>query len=98
KLEGWYNFTLGELLAKDNLAAAKNGDKEAVRLSRRFGDTIDGGVDKLFAKDVPITQDHISTMAKRFVDAVRGTYGPEGVPTWASEGGLSFFTQLGRFN
>lgn len=98
KMEGWYYFTLGELLAKDNLASAKNGDKGSMDFIKRFGDTIDGGYETLLKENTPITEDHIGAISKRFVDAVRGTYGPEGLPSSVIEGIASPFLALSRFN
>lgn len=95
KFEGQYFYSLGELLATDNIAKAKNGDKTATKWLDKFGDIVDGGTDKLLKGTV--TPDDISRVAKRFVDATRGTYGAEGLPSWAIEGPLSPFTALSRF-
>lgn len=95
KFEGQYFYSLGELLATDNIAKAKNGDKIAAKWLDRFGDIVDGGSDKLIKGQV--TQEDIQRVAKRFVDATRGTYGEEGLPGWAIEGSVSPFAALSRF-
>lgn len=95
KFEGQYFYSLGELLATDNIAKAKNGDKTASKWLDKFGDIVDGRTDKLL-KGI-VTPDDISRVAKRFVDATRGTYGAEGLPSWALEGALAPFTALSRF-
>lgn len=93
KFEGEYYYSLGELLATDNIARAKTGDKEAKRFVERFGTLSEGDLTKK-----PITQDDISKMAKSFVDAARGTYGEQGLPSFAIEGELSPFFALSRFS
>lgn len=97
KFEGEYYYSLGELLAVDNIARAKAGDKEARRFIDRFSDVVEGGTEGLL-KAEKVTQDDISRIAKRFVDAARGTYGAEGLPSWAIEGEFAPFTALSRWS
>lgn len=96
KFEGEYFYSLGELLTTDNIAKAKNGDKDAAKWLDKFGDIVDGGSNKLLTGQV--TQDDIQRVAKRFVDSTRGTYGEEGLPGWAMEGAVSPFAALSRFS
>jgi hypothetical protein len=94
--EGHYIYTIGELLAPVRIAEALQGDKTGLWFVQRFGDTVEGGWQALLERKV--TEDDIQRMAKRFVDAVRGTYGPEGLPAWALKGGLAPFAALSRFS
>lgn len=94
KFEGSFYYSLGELLATSNIAKAKEGNKESIRFVKRFSDINEGDV--LTTKKV--TQDNIERMAKRFVDAARGTYGEEGLPSWAIEGEFAPFAALSRFS
>lgn len=98
KFEGEYYYSLGELLATDNIARAKTGNKESIGFLKRFGDVVDGGPERLLKPDSKITQDDISRIAKRFVDASRGSYGAEGLPSWAIEGEFAPFTSLSRWS
>lgn len=97
RFEGHFYHSLGELLATDNIARAKLGNKESLRFVKRFGDIIEGGGESLLTKK-EITQDDISRVAKRFVDATRGTFGPEGLPSGAIEGDLAPFLSLSRWS
>jgi hypothetical protein len=94
--EGHYIYTIGELLAPVRIAEALQGDKAGLWFLQRFGDTVEGGWQALLERKV--TEDDIQRIAKRFVDAVRGTYGPEGLPAWALKGGLAPFAALSRFS
>jgi len=96
KMEGEVYYSLGELLASDNVAKAINGDAKAKKFVERFGQTVEGGAEGLLKREV--SQEDISRMAKAFVDATRGTYGPAGLPSWAIEGSIAPLFQLGRFN
>lgn len=98
KFEGEFYYSLGEVLATDNIARAKLGDKEAIAYVEKFSDLVEGGSKKLLSKDTPISPDDISRMAKRFVDSSRGSYGPEGLPSWAIEGPYAPFTSLSRWS
>jgi len=95
KFEGSFYYSLGELLATDNIARAKQGNKESKRFVERFGDIVDGGPERLLKGEV--TNDDIQSVAKRFVDAARGTYGEEGLPSFAFEGELAPFATLSKF-
>lgn len=97
KMEGLYAYTLGEMLATENFAAAKNGDAFAIKFLKKFGDTVDGGVEQYFKIGKQITPEVLGKIAKRFTDRVRGTYSAEGLPSWAMEGNVAPFVQLSRF-
>lgn len=94
--EGQYYYTLGKLLAQDNIARARAGNKESLFQLRQFGDLVDGGGESLLRR--PATDEDIRRIAKRYVDSSRGTYTAEGLPTWALEGPLAPFTSLSRFS
>lgn len=94
KFEGEFYYSLGEQLAVDNIARAKTGDKEAKRFIERFGTITDKPAELLKRK---ITQDDISRIAKSFVDAARGTYSEQGLPSIAIEGEFAPFFALSRF-
>lgn len=94
-LEGLYAFTIGDIIGKQNIASAKNGDTTALKWLNKFGTNVD--VPALIkSREVP--QQAIDTIAKNFVDSVRGTYSAEGLPSWAIEGTVAPFTQLSRFS
>lgn len=95
RLEGLYAFTVGDITARQNIAAAKMGDKQAVKWLEQFGNNVD--VPKLAEKTAEVRQEDIDTLAKNFVDHVRGTYSASGLPSFAIEGGLAPFTSLSRF-
>lgn len=96
KFEGEFYYSLGELMAVDNVARAKEGNKESLHWVNKFSDTVDGGADKLLKGDV--NNEDVQKMAKRFVDSARGTYSEAGLPSWAIEGELAPFAALSRFS
>ena len=98
RFEGEYYYSLGELLAQDNINKARAGNKESLHFINRFGDLVEGGAERLLKKGEKITEEDISRIAKRFVDAARGTYSEEGLPSFAIEGWMEPFTALSRFS
>ncbi len=98
-LESSFAYSLGETLAPRWIAMAKNGDIQARAMLRRFGTTVEGGVEGLWSsKDAPVAKDDVSTIAKEFSDAVVGTYGASGLPSAAIEGPASPFLSLSRWS
>lgn len=97
KLEAEYLYSIGELLATDHIANAQLGKAASVKFVKRFGDLIKGGPNSLIAGR-SVTPDDVMRLAKRFVDANRGTYSAEGLPSWAIEGELAPFAALAKFS
>ncbi len=97
KFEGEFTYSLGETLAAQWFAQAKTGDIKARRMLNRFGTTVDGLKSKFLPKE-KITQEDISKVAKNFVDATRGSYGPSGLPSFAIEGGAAPMVSLARWS
>lgn len=97
KFEGEFTYSLGETLAAQWFAQAKIGDIKARRMLNRFGTTVDGLKSKFLPKE-KITQEDISKVAKNFVDATRGSYGPSGLPSFAIEGGAAPMVSLARWS
>jgi hypothetical protein len=95
-LEGQFYYSIGELLTQDNIVKAKAGNKDAIEFLDKFSDIVEGGTKGLLARKA--TADDVSRIAKRFTDRIRGTYGEEGLPSWAIEGELAPFAALGRFS
>ena len=97
--EANWAFSLGDLMAPKWLAGAMVGDKEYSRTFRRLSDLIDPKrVSDLIDGKTHLTVEDIDKIAKRFTDLIRGTYGPEGLPSWALEGPVAPFLQLSRFS
>ena len=94
--EGEYYYALGKELALDNIYRAQKGNKESEWFVKHFSDVTDTPVAELLKGN--FTEADISKMAKRFVDAARGTYGSEGLPAWAQEGWIAPFAALSRFS
>lgn len=97
KFEGEFTYSLGETLASQWFAQAKTGDIKARRMLNRFGTTIDDLKSKFLPKEA-ISQEDISKVAKNFVDATRGSYGPSGLPSFAIEGGAAPLVSLARWS
>lgn len=98
KVEGLYTYTVGEILTKQNLAAAMNGDKKSINFIKKFSTTVDGGADKMLGKDYKLNEDDLGAVAKSFTDAVRGSYDASGLPSFALEGSVSPFLSLERWS
>lgn len=96
KLEGEYLYSVGELLATDNIAKAQKGNVESRHFLKRFGDLVEGGPERLFKGEIKPRD--VELLAKRFIDATRGTYSAEGLPGWAIEGSLAPFAALSKFS
>jgi GNAT superfamily N-acetyltransferase len=96
KFEGEFYYSLGELLAADNIARARNGNKESIDFVKKHSRTVEGGYEGVMKRKT-LTQDDISRMAKAFVDSARGTYSESGLPSWAIEGQAAPFAALSRF-
>jgi len=97
KFEGEFTYSLGETLAAQWFAQAKAGDIKARRMLNRFGTTVDDLKSKFMPKE-KISQEDISKVAKNFVDATRGSYGPSGLPSFAIEGGAAPMVSLARWS
>lgn len=98
KFEAEFLYSLGEDLSQFWIAGAKRGDIESRRLLNRFGrDSLDIAPEKLWSKGFKPTEEHITQLAKSFVDGTRGTYGPRGLPSGAIEGQIAPFLSLQRF-
>ena len=74
KTEGLFHFSLGEELAKDWFAQAKDGNIDARRMLNRFGTTQERNPRNYFDPAAPVTEDDVARVAKEFVNAARGTY------------------------
>ena len=94
--EGEYYYSLGKELALDNIYRATKGNKESKWFVERFADVTDTPATEILKGN--FTEVDIQKMAKRFVDAARGTYGSEGLPAWAQEGWIAPFAALSRFS
>jgi len=98
KFEGELSYSLGETLAVNWLAQAKAGDIKARRMLNRFGGNVEGGIKEKFLPKAEVSQEDISRIAKNFVDATRGSYGPSGLPSSAIEGGAAPMLSLARWS
>ncbi len=85
RFEGHLIYSIGEEWAKTKLLQAKGGDKEAIRLLERVAGKKDYGED-------------IQELAKGFTNLVRGSYGPQGLPSWMLTGNLAPFVALNKFS
>jgi hypothetical protein len=98
KWEGLYAYTLGEMLAHDNIASAKLGDADSKAFLKKFGDLVEGGVERLFKKGEKVSADDLERIAKRFAERIRGTYSAEGLPGFSMEGVVAPWIALQRFS
>jgi len=98
-LEGHLAFMTGVHMADSHITMAKQGNVKSQKWLKDHGDLVDGGVEKLWkTKDAKVTDDDIDRLAKRVLDLSRGTYGPEGLPSGALEGGMAPVWSLARFS
>lgn len=91
-------FALGEEFAKSKFVAAKAGDREAQRLLKRMSASVLDGVDRYFDPSTTVPDEVVTRIAKEFTDAVQGSYGESGLPTWAIEGSVAPFVSLQRWS
>ena len=77
KFESNLYYSIGEQWAGSQLVKAHNGDTKALDLLKR-----------VTGNETPLNTS-IPDIAKGFVNVVRGTYGPQGLPPWAIQGGLA---------
>lgn len=98
RVEGMFHYSLGEELATAWFAQAKNHDIQARQMLHRFGDTLPNPVKDYFKPGASVSADDIARVAKRFVDAARGTYSPSGLPGVAIEGSVAPFLALSRWS
>lgn len=86
------SFGQGKFVTIDNLAAFKAGN-----LSKQGRKFLDDFAPKDWSKR-KLTAEEIDQTAARFVESVQGTYDARGLPTVATEGSLSPFLMLARWN
>ena len=79
-------YSIGEQWAGSQLVKARNGDTKAQNLLKRMT-----GVENYSTLSIP-------EIAKGFVNVVRGTYGPQGLPPWMLSGNLAPFVALNKYS
>lgn len=90
KLEGELYYAIGEQWSKTKILEAQAGDNRAKKLLERVGNITEGSEIS--------SPENIQKLAKGFVNIVRGTYGPQGLPAWALHGNISPFVALSRYS
>lgn len=91
-----YTFSVGKLAA---LAEFGRNDASAHQWLKKFGTTVDGGVEQYFGKNgSEIPAEVVNQIAKAIVDRAQGTYDARGLPIFVMDGPLAPFFSLSRWS
>jgi hypothetical protein len=99
QFERAYEFSIGKVVAFQEIGRALRGDKHAKAWVEKFGNTLDLQTD-IFSKRrmADISEDSINKLAKSFTDRSGGTYDERGLPAGTMEGALAPFFALSRWS